>query len=251
MSLPVSIITVAYNSSSTIKETINSVLSQQVDSLEYIVIDGGSTDGSIDILKHFNDKISRWISEPDNGIYDAMNKGLRLATGEVIGFLNSDDLYANKNVLIKVMNIFDTNPEVDIVYGDLIYVESESTTSKVRYWKCQNYYNDFFEDGYVPPHPSFFARSHVFKKAGTFDLNFKLAADYELIFRMLKLYNFKSIYLPEVLVHMRLGGATNKSFRNILTGNTEIVQIWLKHKQPIPLKFWVRRYLLKLNQYFT
>ena len=251
MSLPISIITVTYNSANTIKGTICSVLSQQADLLEYIIVDGGSTDGSVTILEQYNDQISRWISESDNGIYDAMNKGLRMATGEVIGFLNSDDFYAHEKVLAQVLHIFDANPEVDIVYGDLIYVKAQSTDHKVRYWRSRHYYSNFFEDGYVPPHPSFFARSHVFKKAGTFDLNYILAADYELMFRLLKQFNFKSFYLPEVLVHMRLRGATNKSIRNIIKGNTEIVQAWRKHKHPIPPRFWVNRYLKKAYQYFA
>ena len=245
----ISIITVVYNGDKTLGDTFRSIQSQRDIDLEYLVIDGASTDNTSQIIKDQMDHINVLVSEPDNGIYDAMNKGLKLATGEIIGFLNADDVYQGDDVLNKVMKIFEENAHIDLVYGDLVYVKTNDLTKTVRYWKSKEYSAKFFADGLVPPHPSFFVRKKAYDLVGNFNLQFRFAADYEIMFRLLKIYNRVSFYLPEVLVRMRLGGTTNNSVSNVLKGNIEIRKAWLLHKQPIPRSFWVKRNMLKIFQF--
>ena len=186
----ISIITVVYNNSGTIANAIESVLSQNYTNVEYIIIDGNSNDGTLEIINKYASNISKIVSEKDNGIYDAMNKGLKLATGDVIGILNSDDLYANNSILNEVMTQFNNDPDLDILYGDLVYVKNDNVDKVVRNWISNPYYKNFFENGNVPPHPSLFVKKSVYEKAGLFDLNFKLAADYEFMLRIFKKHNF-------------------------------------------------------------
>lgn len=202
----ITIITVVYNNVTTIANAIESVLSQTYANIEYIIIDGMSTDGTLEIINEYAPKISILISEKDNGIYDAMNKGLKLATGDVIGILNSDDLYANNSILNDVMYQFNLDQNLDILYGDLVYVKHDNTNNIVRTWISKPYYPKFFENGSVPPHPSLFLSTKVYQDAGYFNLKYRLAADYEFMLRIFKNFNFKIKYLPLVLVHMRLGG---------------------------------------------
>jgi glycosyltransferase involved in cell wall biosynthesis len=247
--LSFSVITVCYNSESTLADTIESVLSQMDVSVEYIVIDGGSTDGTHAILKKYQSYIQQVVIEPDNGTYDAMNKGLGLVNNDLVAILNSDDLFADEQVLARVAAAFEANPDLDIVYGDLIYVDQKDTNRHMRYWKNISYYPDFFEDGYVPPHPSFFVKRKVYQEAGDFDLTYRMAADFDLMYRFLSIHKFSSYYLPKVLVHMRLGGATNNSYRNIISGNKEIQRILKKYNHPLPLWFWLKRFVRKVSQF--
>ena len=179
------IITVCYNSESTLADTFNSVLSQSLRNFEYLVIDGQSTDSTLKVIKDFQPKFSQkgiqyhYISEADSGIYDAMNKGLKLATGDVIGILNSDDLYANNSILNEVMTQFNNDLNLDILYGDLVYVKHDNINKIVRTWTSKPYYPNFFENGGVPPHPSLFVSARVYQEAGYFNLKYRLAADYE------------------------------------------------------------------------
>lgn len=226
--MKLSIITVVFNNKETIKDAILSVFEQTYKNVEHIIIDGGSTDGTREILEKERNKYSILISESDKGIYDAMNKGVLLATGDVIGILNSDDLYSNNMVLQDVVSHFASDSELSIVYGDLVYVKSEDINSIVRKWKSKPYYNYFFENGNVPPHPTMFLRNSIYIDVGLFDLEFKLAADYELMLRIFKNHDFKSKYIQKVIVKMRLGGATNKSFSNIKNQNIEILKAWRK-----------------------
>lgn len=246
----ISIITVVYNGEKTIQETLESVFAQKNIDLEYIIIDGNSTDQTRSIINSYNLKIHQILSESDNGVYDAMNKGLKLATGDFIGFLNSDDMYYSSSSLAKVIETFQKFPFLDIVYGNLLYVQRENPNKTVRKWINKPYYNSYFEDGNVPAHPSFFVRRDVLLETMGFDLSFHFASDYELMFRLLKIEKKKSHYLPEILVRMRLGGKTNKSLNNIRHGNFEIINTWKKHRQLIPLKFWMLRYLKKIVQFF-
>jgi glycosyltransferase involved in cell wall biosynthesis len=248
--MKISIITVVYNNERTIRDAIESVLSQSYKNIEYIIIDGGSTDNTIKIIEEYIDKIQKFISEKDNGIYDAMNKGLRLATGDVIGILNSDDLYADNTILNKVMNQFNFNNNLDILYGDLVYVKHDHINTIVRNWKTKTYYPKFFDNGDVPPHPSLFVSARVYQKAGYFKLKYRLAADYEFMLRIFKTYNFKVLYLPLVIVHMRLGGATNNSIKNILKGNYEILKSWKENSYSIPLLLIPKRIFKRLIQFF-
>jgi len=185
----ISIITVSYNSEKTIEDTINSVYNQSFKNVEHIVIDGDSNDLTKKIVEKNKSKISKFISEKDKGLYDAMNKGINLSNGEIIGLLNSDDVYYNEDVLKNVIHIFDTIPEVDVLYGDLVYVERDNLDKIVRYWRSKNYYKKYFDNGNVPPHPTLFIKKNIYRKNKLFNINFKLAADYEFMLRLFKTNN--------------------------------------------------------------
>lgn len=248
--MKISIITVVYNNKRTINDAISSVLEQTYEKIEYIVIDGGSTDGTKEILEEKRSNFSFLVSEPDNGIYDAMNKGIRLATGDVIGILNSDDLYADDRVLQDVMSCFKTDPSLFMLYGDLVYVKSNDSKKAVRNWISRPYYKRFFENGNVPPHPTLFVRSTVYKEVGLFNLQYKLAADYEFMLRVFKQNVFKSRYINRLIVRMRLGGATNKNFKNILNGNKEIINAWKDNQLKPPFYLMFIRLYKRLIQFF-
>lgn len=243
----ITIITVVYNNASTLSDALESVSTQREIDIEHIVIDGDSTDGTLEIIYAYAPTL--FLSEPDQGIYDAMNKGLCMATGDIVGFLNSDDVYFDQGVLKRVREAFDTDETIQIVYGDLVYVRKHNLSHVVRTWRSRSYDKRFFDHGDVPPHPAFFAKRDALIESGGFDLKYRLAADYELMFRLLKIERRPSVYLPHTMVRMRLGGKTNQSFANIMAGNKEIIDAWAKHRLKIPLRFWFRRYFLKLEQY--
>ena len=247
--MKISIITVVYNNQKTIKDAIESVLAQNYTNIEYIIIDGNSNDGTLDVINNYASKITKIISEKDNGIYDAMNKGLKLATGDVIGILNSDDLYANNSILNEVMKHFNNDMNLDILYGDLVYVKHDNVDKIVRRWTSKPYYPNFFENGGVPPHPSLFVSSRVYQEAGYFNLKYRLAADYEFMLRIFKTFSFKIKYLPLVFVNMRLGGATNNSLKNIYKGNVEILNAWKVNGYKIPLLLIPKRIFKRLIQF--
>jgi glycosyltransferase involved in cell wall biosynthesis len=247
--LKISIITVVYNNERTIKDALDSVLGQTYEYIEYIVIDGKSIDNTVSIIKEYESKLSFFISEKDCGIYDAMNKGIKAATGDVIGILNSDDLYQDSTVLKTVMVQFLKNPHLDIVYGDLVYVKSDNIGKVVRNWKSKDYYTKFFEKGNVPPHPSLFVRKKVYEEAGFFNLHFKLAADYEFMLRIFKRHNFNSKYISKTIVRMRLGGATNQSLTNIKDQNLEILKAWKANSIDAPFYLIPLRVIKRLLQF--
>lgn len=247
--MKISIITVVYNNEKTIKDALNSVLGQTYKDIEYIIVDGKSNDKTVSIIKEYENKLGCFISEEDFGIYDAMNKGIKAATGDVIGILNSDDLYQDTNVIETVMNQFNQNPSIDVVYGDLVYVKSDNVNKVVRNWKSNSYYNSFFDNGNVPPHPSLFVKKSVYEKAGLFNLDFKLAADYEFMLRIFKKHNFNSKYINRVIVKMRLGGATNQNFSNIKKQNIEILKAWNNNELKAPFLLMPLRIIKRLIQF--
>lgn len=218
--MKVSIITSVYNNQEIIAEAIESVLSQTYPEIEYIVIDAGSTDNTINIVRSYQDRLAIFISEPDKGIYDGLNKGISLATGDIIGFLHSDDLYENNLVIEKVAKAFKEN-NVDSIYGDLVYVNKLDPLKVIRYWKSGQFTPHKLNNGWMPPHPAFFVRSHIYQKYGLFDLNFRIAADYDLILRFLGKHAISTHYIPEVLIKMRVGGESNKSLKNVLRKSRE------------------------------
>lgn len=247
--MKISIVTVTYNSEKFLTDCINSVFSQSHRNIEYIVIDGKSSDKTGSVIASYGKKVHHFISEPDRGIYDAMNKGISLATGDIIGILNSDDLYVDSTVISDVVKQFINDPELDILYGDLVYIERESPDKIVRNWRSSPYYESFFEDANVPPHPTLFLRKKVYDTAGVFNLQYKLASDYEFMLRIFKKYNFKSKYIPRLMVRMRLGGATNKSIKNIINGNMEIIKAWQKNSLNFPLLFFPKKIYKRLAQF--
>jgi glycosyltransferase involved in cell wall biosynthesis len=247
--MKISIITVVYNNERTIRDAIQSVIGQSYKNIEYVIIDGNSKDNTVNIINEYKEKIGFFVSEKDNGLYDAMNKGIQNCTGDVIGILNSDDLYQDFNVIESVMEQFNNDPELDILYGDLVYVKSDDTNKVVRNWKSKEYYNNFFENANVPPHPALFVKNHVYKQAGLFDLQYKLAADYELMLRMFKKHNFKSKYINRLIIKMRLGGATNQSVSNIVNQNKEILKAWKNNNLGAPFYLMPLRILKRLAQF--
>jgi len=246
--MKVSIITVCFNSEKHIKTAIESVLNQDYDDIEYIIIDGGSTDNTIEIIKSYKDKITTFISEPDKGIYDAMNKGLKLASGEIIATLNSDDLYIDNTIVSTVANSFIKN-KCEIVYGDLFYVKQDNTNSIVRKWNTKQFKQGSFKKGWHPPHPTFFVHKSIYLKYGYFNLKYKLAADFELMLRFLEKHKTISFYIKKPLVKMRLGGATNKNLKNIFNQNIECYKAFKNNSLDVSVLYPVYRLIPKLFQF--
>lgn len=246
--MKISIITVCYNSADTIGETLRSVREQTYEDIEHIIIDGGSTDKTLEVVAAGGLHLVKLVSEPDRGIYDAMNKGLGLATGEVVGFLNSDDVLAHPAVIQKIARAM-VNPSIDACYGDLVYVAREDTNRVVRYWKSQDYRHGLFERGWVPAHPTFYARRVLYQNYGNFDLGMGLAADFDILLRFFEAHRITSVYIPEVLVSMRLGGATNVSFCNVFRQNVEIAHAFRKYGLSVGLKPFFFRLISRLAQF--
>lgn len=248
--LKVSVITVCYNSSETIENTIQSVVSQSYSNIEYIVVDGLSADNTLKIVDKYKNNISKIISEKDNGIYDAINKGIALATGEVVAILHADDFYADSNVISSIVNEF-INKKVDTVYGDLQYVDRQNTTVVKRNWISGEYQKRNFLNGWMPPHPSFFAKKECYTKYGNFNTILKSAADYELMLRFLYKNNCTVAYIPKVLVKMRVGGKSNVSLLNRIKANREDKKAWeINGLTPEPFTF-IKKPLSKLGQFFN
>jgi glycosyltransferase involved in cell wall biosynthesis len=216
-----SIITVCFNSVDTIADTIDSVAEQNYPNVEHIVVDGGSTDGTRELISA-SPSVSHYLFEPDKGIYDAMNKGISLASGEIIGTLNADDFYSSQHILTDIANLFH-DPGVDACYADLVYVSQTNTDNIVRYWTSRPFQSGMFRRGWMPAHPTFFCRRSLYERLGKFDLNYSIAADVELLFRFMEKSHINCIYLPKVIIKMRLGGTTNKSFKNIKKQNLEVL----------------------------
>ena len=246
--MKVSIITVVFNNKNTMQSAIESVLSQDYDNIEYIVVDGGSTDGTLDVIDSYKDNIDILISEPDKGIYDAMNKGILRASGDIIGILNSDDFYAENDIISIVVKTF-KEQNVDSVYADLEYVQEKDTNNVVRYWRSKKFRDGLFKNGWQLAHPTFFVKKEIYEKYGLFNLEFTLAADYELMLRLLNRYKVSSVYVPKVFVRMRVGGASNKSIRNIIKANIESYKAWEANGLKISYLRFLLKPLSKILQY--
>jgi glycosyltransferase involved in cell wall biosynthesis len=243
-----SIITACFNSVRTLPQTLASVRSQVDTIFEHLIIDGGSTDGSLDVVKA-SLPLSQIVSEPDDGIYDAMNKGIMRAKGEILGILNADDFYASSDVLAKVALVFE-DPSVHACFGDLVYVDSRDTGEVVRYWRSGGCEMRKFFWGWMPPHPTFFVRRSIYERYGLFNLKLGSAADYELMLRFLVKFKIKAIYLPEVLVKMRTGGVSNMSWQNRLKANTMDRKAWVVNDlRPYPWTLYLKP-LRKAGQWF-
>lgn len=245
----VSIVTGTYNSATFVSDCVKSVHKQDYKNIEHVIIDGDSKDETVTIIKNTPNRIGQLVSEKDDGIYDAMNKGLKKANGEILGILNSDDFYNSNKVISQVVDAF-KDPNIDCVYGDLLYVNQDNTDKIVRKWITGSYTTGSFQKGWHPAHPSFFVRKSVYDKYGYFDLKFGLAADFELMLRFLEKYKVKSTYLPIPMVRMRLGGATNKSIKNILKGNQECIAAFKNNNIKVPAFYPVVRLVPKLKQFF-
>ena len=246
--MKISVITVSYNSAKTIADTLATVAMQTHTDIEHLVIDGASKDDTLEIVRGHATPQLRLISEADKGIYDAMNKGLAKATGEVVGFLNSDDFYIDDAVLAKIANAFQ-DPAVDACYADLEYV-AQDNSHVVRYWKSKPFTKGDFAKGRCPAHPTFYVRKSVIERLGYFDQSYKLAADVEFMMRYLERGQIRAAYIPHVLVRMRLGGATNQSWGNVVQQNKEIFAALRKNGVPFSrMWFAANKVVSRLNQF--
>lgn len=240
MTTPMTLLTASYNSAPTIGDTLRSVAGQTWPAIEHIVIDGASKDDTLAVIEREGAHVAKVVSEPDKGIYDAYNKGLSLASHDIIGFINSDDFYAHDRVIEEVMRAFEADPELEAVHADLVYVAQDDTTKVVRHWRSRECTTNSLRRGFIPAHPTVFLRRSVYEKAGMFDLAYRLAADYEFLLRIFHTHKVKSRHIPHVWVHMRAGGATGGTVSSIKLQNDEIRRGQAKHSvRYSPVKFYL------------
>lgn len=212
-----------WNNAKTIQHAIDSVLIQTHQNIEYIVVDGASTDGTVEIVKSYGDKISKFLSEPDEGLYDAMNKGIAMATGDVVGILNSDDFYIDCFVIETIVKEFEAK-KVDSVYADLVYINPKDINKTIRYYDSSHFQPSKFRYGWMPAHPTFFVKRWAYEQYGLFKTDYKIAADYELLTRFLFKHNISYSYIPKPLVKMRIGGASTNGITSNYILNKEIIR---------------------------
>jgi glycosyltransferase len=246
--LTVSIITSFFNNEASIQEAIDSVASQSYPHIEYIVIDGNSQDNTNAIIQANQNKITQYISEPDTGIYDGLNKGFAMASGDIVGLLHSDDVFASDTIVEEIAAVFKQNPNINILYGDLLYTD-KSGEKTVRYWKSKTFKPSMIYQGWMPAHPTLFAKKELYDRVGLFDTQFKIAADYDLILRLFLQKDIKTSYLPKVITKMRLGGASNRSLKNIIQKTTEDINALRKNRLPF-IKAILYKNFSKISQFF-
>ncbi|WP_206082201.1 glycosyltransferase family 2 protein [Maribellus sediminis] len=262
-SIEVSLITATFNSAKNLADCLQSVADQDYPNIEHIVIDGGSSDGTMEIVKSFP-TVSRYISEPDKGIYDALNKGIKLATGDVIGFVHSDDMLAGKDIVSKIVECFEhhlpppssgysssmrrRNEKVEGVYGNLVFVDPDDTNKAVRYWISTPFDRNQVKHGWMPPHPTLFLHRKVYKKHGLFDISFKIAGDYDFLLRALRDESINLVLLPETIVKMRKGGASTGNFRELIRKKQEDLRAMRNNGFSFPLWVLIMKNVRKLPQ---
>jgi len=244
----ITVVTAVYNGAETIEDTLRSVALQTHPDIEHIVVDGASTDATLAIVERYRNGIARLISEPDRGVYDAMNKGLSVATGEIVGFLNADDVFATPTVLSRIAETL-APADIDASYANLDYVSQTDPTRIVRRWRSTSYRPGLFERGWMPAHPTFYAKRHVYDAFGGFDLSFKLQADFELTMRLMRVHDIRTTFVPEVWIKMRTGGMSNNSVRNVVRGNMEAYQACRKHCLQVPPWFMLTKVASRLSQF--
>jgi len=219
--MKVSIITVTYNSEKFLEQTIISVMNQVYNNIEYIIIDGGSKDNTLEIIRKYSHFISNWISEPDNGIYDAMNKGIKLASGDIVGFLNSDDIFYDNNIIKIVASSFKNN--IECLFGDIVFVDNKNTNKITRIYSSHKFKLNYFSYGHMPPHPSFYALKSLYTKYNYFKTDYKIASDFDFLLRTLLIHRSKYVYVKAIFVKMRTGGISS-AFKNKILLNNEILR---------------------------
>lgn len=248
--MKVTIITVTYNSEKYLQDCINSIKNQDYYDIEHIIIDGLSTDGTLDIVKRNGNFISKWVSEKDNGMYDAINKGMQMSTGDIIGILNSDDILADTDVISKIAECF-TNKQINSIYGDLYYVDTLDTNKVLRVWKGQTYKRHKFSYGWMPAHPTFYIRRSLVDKLGGYESHYYTAADFEFMTRYLFKNRVSSFYLPKLIVKMRVGGQSNITFARRLRANRRDYLAMKKNNIPFPFVVSVLKPLRKVPQFYN
>jgi len=246
----ISVITVVKDGADTIADNFESVLAQTHRDIEHIVIDGASTDDTMRVVERYADRLAVVVSEPDDGLYDAMNKGIALATGEIIATLNADDVYADPTVLETVAKEFE-DPDVEATFGNLVYVDRNNIDRVVRYWESQPYKLGLFERGWIPAHPTFFVRANVYERFGAFNTDYKIQSDFDLCLRFLRVHRIRSRFIPMIMVRMRMGGVSNRSLGSILAGNLESFRSCRAHGLRVnPVTFFAKKWLSRLPQFF-
>ena len=249
--MKVSLITVTFNSGMTLRDTIQSVLSQSFPDIEYILVDGLSQDRTIKIVKEYEPLFQnrlKWVSEKDSGLYDAMNKGIRMATGDIIGIINSDDFYFRNDVITKIVEAFNDN-NVQAIYGDVRFVNPNNLDRTVRYYSSKRFVPSLFRFGFMPAHPTFFTYRKYFDQLGYYKTNYKIAADYELLLRFLYVHRLKSKYLPLDFMKMRTGGASTASIRSNILLNKEIVRACKENGIWTCYPLLLLKYLVKIFEF--
>ncbi len=241
----ISIITVCYNSAATIRETIDSVLRQDYPNIEYIIVDGNSKDDTKKIVESYGNDIDIFVSEKDNGLYDAMNKAIDMATGEIVGILNSDDIYAEPVIISLVMEEF-KKTGADCVFGDLYYFRTGNTNKALRYYRGKQFSRPKMRLGITPPHPTFFVRRVAYEKYGKFDLQFRFAADFDLMLRFLYVHSLSYSYIPKIMVKMRLGGVSTDGFRRMIEINKEDLRSYRKNGVKTNFILFHLKYVFKI-----
>lgn len=244
------IITATFNSAKFIKSNLLSISSQEHENIEQIIIDGNSTDNTLETIKSIPNRVTHIISEPDKGIYDAMNKGIRIASGDVIGILNSDDFYASDDVLSKIVKVFEKT-NCDAVYANLDFVDQVNTNKVIRHWKSSNYVHGSFKKGWHPPHPTFFVKKEIYDRHGLFDISLEVSADFELMLRFIEKHKIKVEYLDETIVKMRYGGESTGSLKKIIQGNRNVMKAFKKNGIAISPFYPIIRLLPKLKQFIS
>ena len=248
MPLKISIITVTYNSEKFLQSCITSIQNQDYPHIEHIIVDGKSTDGTLGIIKANAGSISKWISETDRGMYDAINKGMQLATGDIIGLLNSDDLLASTDVVSTIAKTFEEK-QVDSLYADLLFVQQDDMEKVYRTWKSQNYKRNRFRYGWMPAHPTFYFKRSLLEKYGGYENHFFSAADYEFMARYLFVHKVSSYHVPKMFVKMRIGGASNGNLYQRLRANRRDYLAMKKNNIPCAFAVSILKPLIKLHQY--
>jgi glycosyltransferase involved in cell wall biosynthesis len=245
--MKVSIITATYNSDKNLQRTIDSIADQDYSDIEHIIIDGGSTDDTIQIIVSNKNKISKFISEKDNGIYDALNKGIKLATGDIIGFLNSDDVFSNNHAISKIASCFEIK-KCDVLYGNLVYQTKHNSNPKtVRYWRSNIFHTGCLKYGWMPPHPTLYCKKTIYDQYGLYNEKFKISADYDFILRIFKQPEIIKTYYPAVIVKMNVGGVSNGSIKGIIKKTNEDL-LALKLNKVGGFYTIVFKYLRKISQ---
>ncbi|WP_299228510.1 glycosyltransferase family 2 protein [uncultured Psychroserpens sp.] len=250
--MKISIITATFNSEKTIDTCINSVLNQTYNDIEYLIIDGNSTDNTLDIVKQKAKQHPhvKCYSEPDKGIYDALNKGISKASGSIIGFVHSDDFLASNSIISEIANTFITH-NVDGVYGDLHYVKFDNTNHIVRNWKSQSFKSKLLAKGWMPAHPTLYLKKEIYTNNGSFNLDYKIAADYDFVLRIFKQDQFKFFYLPHTIIKMRVGGVSNRSLKNLIMKTREDFKAIRRNQLKFPLLVVMIKNLSKIPQWFA
>lgn len=247
--MTISIITATYNSSAYIADCISSINEQTYQNIEHIIIDGLSQDNTLEIINKTPNKVTKIVSEHDNGLYDAMNKGITIANGDIIGILNSDDVLSSNNILSKIATTFE-NEQCDAIFGDLDFVSPSGTEKIIRKWKSSPFLIGSFARGWHPPHPTLYVKKDIYEKYGLFDISLNVSADFELMLRLFEKHRIRTVYINDVLVKMRYGGESTGSIKKIIQGNVNIIKAFKKNEIPISFMYPLHRLASKIKQFF-